>query len=260
MKRIPVRTRSFGAEIAPPEREALAPWVRERRGLGGDLILYQIMHSLALQEGIDSPCAGGMFYGDRVAACLAGVTDRTVTGEIDLEEEAAIADVIECTGVRKGAWFALPAPSLLGLSDAYFHDREEMTDEVVRAYRLLMREMRDAGAGGHVLIADTAEEIELEGIGGKRICFFPRQQDEGLLAAFLEHQALLIVGPDQIRSAARLAEEYEVREVSVLHPTHDDLTAIAAYFDSDAISAGGYTGEGEEGRWKSLREEAYLIR
>ncbi|WP_342678489.1 hypothetical protein [Methanofollis sp. UBA420] len=260
MKRIAVRTRSFGAEVGKPAVDELAPWIAERRGIGGDLTAYQIERSFGLQQGVDIPCAGGRFYARRVLGCLEGIEGTAVTGEVGVRAEEAVADVRMLARRQKGLWFALPAPSLFRFTDAYYGDDDEMTEEVVDAFGRLMREMRDAGAGGHVLIAEEAGEIELEELAGKKACFFPLKRDLGHLQALLEHQTTLITDPAGIDEAGRLADEYEVRELAVLHPAHEDLMAAAGHFDPDEIAAAGYTEEGEEERWKALRDEAYILR
>jgi len=260
MKRIAVRTRSFGAEIRTPEVAELTPWIRERRGIGGDLTAYLVERSFGLQQGVDLPCAGGRFYARRVLDCLEGVEGTAVTGEVGVRAEEAVADVRMLVRRQKGLWFALPAPSLFHFTDSYYGDDDEMTEEVVDAFGRLMREMRDAGAGGHVLIAEEAGEIELEELAGKKVCFFPLKRDADHLAGLLEHQTTLVTDPTGIGEAGSLADEYDVRELALLHPTHEDLMTATEHFDPDEIAAAGYTLEGEEERWKALRTEAYILR
>lgn len=260
MKKVPVRTRSFGAEAGVPEADDLVRMLPARRGVGGDLLSFQVEHSLALQAGIDLPCAGGLFYGDRLLQCLTGIDGRRVTGEIGADPAAAADDVRylarQCRGVR----FALPAPSLLGLEDACYGDPEAMEDDLVRAVRLVLREMRDAGAGGHVLIAERLTDAEMEGLAGKKTVFFPTVRDVPGIETLLEHQTLLPLDPGRVSRLETLKENFEVREVSLLHPTHADLQAAAAFLDPDEITAGGYTAEGEEDRWPLLRTEAYFFK
>jgi hypothetical protein len=260
MKRIAVRTHSFGAEIRTPAVAELAPWIEERRGIGGDITAYLVERSFGIQQGIDLPCAGGRFYARRVLGCLEGVEGTAVTGEVGVAADEAVADVRMLARRQKNLWFALPAPSLFTFTDTYYGDDDEMTEEVVDAFGRLMREMRDAGAGGHVLIAEEAGEIEREELAGKKVCFFPLKRDLTHLSTLLEHQTTLIIDPAGIDEAGRLADEYEVRELALLHPTHEDLMAATGHFDPDEITAAGYTEEGEEEMWKTLREEAYILR
>lgn len=260
MKKIPVRTRAFGAEAGAPEACDLARMLPARRGIGGDILSFQLERSLALQEGIDLPCAGGLFYGERLLECLAGVEGRRVTGEVGVEPSAVLEDVRFLVRRQKGVRFALPAPSLLKLEDACYGDPDEMEGDVIRAFRLLIREMRDAGAGGHVLIAERVVDTELEGLAGKKVVFFPKVRDVSCLEALLEHQGLLPLDPGALSRLEALAERYEVRELSLLHPTPENLTAAATYFDPEEITAGGYTAEGEEDRWALLRAGAYILR
>jgi hypothetical protein len=260
MKRIAVRTRSFGAEIRTPAVAELAPWIEERRGIGGDLVAYLVERSFSLQQGVDLPCAGGRFYARRVLGCLEGVEGTAVTGEVGIRGEEAVADVRMLSRRQKGLWFALPAPSLFKFTDTHYGDDDEMTEEVVDVFCHLMREMRDAGAGGHVLIAEEAGEIELEELAGKKVCFFPLKRDLTHLTGLLEHQTTLIADPAGIGDAGHLADEYDVRELALLHPTHEDLMAATGHFDPDEITAAGYTQEGEEEKWEALRKEAYILR
>lgn len=260
MKRIAVRTRSFGAEIGTPTVDDLASWIPEKRGLGGDLTAYQMERSFGLQKRVDFPCAGGRFYAQRTLDCLVGIEGTMVTGDVGVRADEAVADVRALADRQKDLWFAMPAPSLFGFADRYFGDEDEMTEEVVHAFGRLMREMRDAGAGGHVLIAEEAGEIEMEELAGKKVCFFPLKRDLPRLSGLLEHQTTLITDPAGIEEAGRLADEYDVRELALLHPTHEDLMAALGHFDLDEITAAGYTLEGEEEQWKSLREEAYILR
>jgi hypothetical protein len=90
--------------------------------------------------------------------------------------------------------------------------------------------------------------------------FFPTVRDVPCLEALLEHQGLLPLDPAALSRLEALAERYDVRELSLLHPTPEDLTAAAAYFDPEEITAGGYTAEGEEDRWALLRAGAYILR
>ena len=83
-----------------------------RRGIGGDILSFQLERSLALQEGIDLPCAGGLFYGERLLECLAGVEGRRVTGEVGVEPSAVLEDVRFLVRRQKGVRFcpARPVP------------------------------------------------------------------------------------------------------------------------------------------------------
>ncbi|MBP2145996.1 hypothetical protein J2129_001450 [Methanofollis sp. W23] len=256
MKRIPVRTRGFGAEVGTPAVADLARWVESRKGRGGDLLAYQIERSATLQEGVDLPAAGGVFYGARVRQCLAGVVEGAVTGEVGAAPDAVFDDLQGW----KGAWLSLPAPSVLGFEDRYYGDPEEAKEEVCRAFRHLLREMRDVGVGGHVLLIDEVDEVELDLLAGTRCIVFPLRRSPTTLEAVLEHQSLLPLAPSELGWAEDLIDCYDVRELSLLHPDHQALGEALGFFDPDEISAGGYTAAGEEEAWAALLEEAYVLK
>jgi hypothetical protein len=256
MKRIPVRTRGFGAEVGTPAVADLARWVETRKGQGGDLLSYQIEHSAALQEGVDLPAAGGVFYGARVLQCLAGVDDGVVTGEVGAVPNAVLDDIQGW----KGAWLSLPAPSMLGLEDRYYDDPEEAEEEVCHAFRRVLREMRDVGVGGHVLLIDEVDEVELDLLAGTRCIVFPLRRSPAIFKAVLEHQSLLPLAPSELGWAEDLIDRYDVRELSLLHPDHQTLGEALGFFDPDEISAGGYTLAGEEEAWATLLKEAYVLK
>lgn len=256
MKRIPVRTRGFGAEVGTPAVADLARWVETRKGQGGDLLTYQIEHSAALQDGVDLPAPGGVFYGERVRQCLVGIEDQAVTGEVGVVPDAVLDDLWGW----KGVWLSLPAPSMFGLEDRYYGDPEEAEEEICRAFRLLLREMRDFGVGGHVLLIDEADEVELDLLARTRCIVFPLRRSPAIFEAVLEHQSLLPLAPSELGWAEDLIDRYDVRELSLLHPDHQALGKALGLFDPDEISAGGYTTGGEEEAWATLLEEAYVLK
>src|SRR4030042_3469759 len=144
VKRLKLGTRALGAEPGRPDVPALATWIAGHRGTPADIITYLLDRSLSpqLSAGIMSPCAGGRFYRDRIMACMQGTEDGKATDEISLDPNEIIQDTEGIVAQKKGAWCALPAPHILGITDAFYNDEEEWNDALTGFYRILMRSMR----------------------------------------------------------------------------------------------------------------------
>jgi len=257
-KRLQLTTRAFGAEPGVPDVAALAAWIAEHRGITADIVTYLLDQSLApqLPAGITSPCAGGRFYSTRILECLPGVEGRKATGEIHLNPHAIIEDAAGIVVQKKGAWCALPAPHLLGITDTYYHDQEEWNDAITGTYRDLMRSMRDTGISGHVLICDNLTEPEIESLVRQNVFFFPLKPDRDGLSCLMEHQRQIAVGRDHIDTVLDLSSEYDLRKIIVVDPDHASIERALACLDPDQVSAGGYCMESCTDYWKNLVDAA----
>jgi len=257
-RRIPVR--SFGAEPPLPEASDLAGWIGSRRGREGDLISYLLEESLRLQEGVDRPCAGGLFYGDRVRSAIIGLADGVLDEEPDLRPVDLVMDARDAVSLRKGCRVALPAPSLLQVDDRYFGDPEECTAALCEVYRRMMREMRDAGVGGHILHCTRPNETELGELARPRTRFFADDPDPEMITTLLEYQDELVITPDRLMDAVVWADEFDIRTLTILDAASADLQRAALDFDPGMIAAGGYcTGECAE-YWTTLVGAAVITR
>jgi hypothetical protein len=253
-KRLKLATRAFGAEPGRPEVAALAEWIAVHRGTTADIITYQLHQSLAPQipRGIMTPCAGGKFYTDRIRQCLANITDNKATGELHVDTEAIIEDAAGIVVQRKGAWCAIPAPHLLGIDDAYYHNADEWNDAICGAYLTMMRAMRDSGVAGHVLIGDRMDEAELAAFSRQKVFFFQPEPDREDLATLMEHQRQVAVGKDQVQTVFDLTDEYTLRKIFIIGPDRESVNLALDYLDPDQIVAGGYCTEGCGEYWKDL--------
>ena len=157
VKQRKLATRAFGAEPGLPDVAGLAEWIAGHRGIEADIVTYRLDQSLAPQVSaeIQSPCAGGKFYADRIRQCITGINNNKAVGELHIDTPAIIEDAAGIVVQKKGAWCAIPAPRMLGITDAYYHDDDEWRAAICEAYGTIMRTMRDTGVAGHVLIADT---------------------------------------------------------------------------------------------------------
>ncbi len=243
-----------------PTVPELAEWLKVKRGEEADLTTYRLERSLDAQRGVGMPAAGGVFYGERWREAFSGMTDGVLVDEPGIEPAALAADAQFVRARRKDAWFSLPAPHMLGFRDAYIGDEEEFSETIATAYARLAREMRDQGVQGHVLVADTADPIELEVLAGKKILFFPRNPGTFDLELLLEYQGDLILPAKDLDRAVDLMERFRVRKLILLAPEAEDLAAAVAFTDPDMLEVGGYCEEGCPDYWKRLVDRAFIAR
>jgi len=251
-------TRAFGAEPPIPGIPALAEWVEKRRGTGGDLTSYLLSQSLDPQReaGITLPCAGGKFYKARVMECLVGLDQGAAVAEIGLSPDPVVADAFEIAGMVRQVSVSMPAPHLLGIDDRYYHDGEEWAGALHGAYRTLMRAMRDAGCGGHVLICDRIDEAETAALSRKKVYFFhpsPKKED---LRVLLEHQRQVAVRNQDIASTLSLMDEYDITGIIIMDPDGPAIRSALEGLDPEKVFAGGYCTGQCPAYWKALVESA----
>jgi hypothetical protein len=258
VKRLKLATRALGAEPGRPDIPELAAWISEHRGTAADIITYQLDQSLSpqLPAGIQSPCAGGRFYRERILECLSGVEEGKATAELSLDSAEIVQDAALIVSQKKRASCALPAPHTLGITDAFYDDEEEWSDAFTGVYRTLMRSMRDSGISGHVLICDTVQEPEIVSLIRQNVFFYLPEPERDDLEILLEHQRLVAVGKDQLDSLLDLSGEFDIRKIIIVDPDAPSITRALSSLDPDQIVAGGYcTGSCGE-YWKDLVSSA----
>ena len=258
VKRLKLATRGFGAEPGMPDVAALAEWIAEHRGMYADITTYLLDQSLAPQVSaeITTPCAGGLFYKNRIMECLLGVEDGETTDEIGLNLRAVIEDAAGMVMQKKNTWCAMPAPHILGIRNMYYNDEEEWYDAITGTYRTLMRSMRDVGISGHVLICNTIHEPEITSLTTQKVFFFQPQPDRESLACLMEHQRQIAVCRDQLHIVLDLSSEYDIRKIIIVDPDQESIARVLSCLDPDQISAGGYCTDTCEDYWKNLVESA----
>ena len=261
-KRLKLATRGFGAEPGQPDVAALAEWIAEHRGRTADIVTYQLDRSLAPQVSaeIGIPCAGGKFYACRVRECLRGVHEDRITDELSLDPGPVVEDAAGIVLQKKGAWCALPAPHTLGLTDGYYDDAGEYNDAVTAVYRTLMRSMRDTGVAGHVLIADTATEVEVQALARRKVFFFEPHPTREDLEILLERQRQVAITGDMLGTLLDLKGEYDVSRVCLVDPDRESVQLALSHLDPDQVSAGGYCVQDCGEYWKELVSAAVYDR
>ena len=131
---------------------------------------------------------------------------------------------------------------------------------ITAAYARLAREMRDVGVRGHVLIADRADEIELERLAAGKIIFFPRNREGFDLELLLEYQGDLILPAAEVSRAPDLMDQFRVRRLILLDAEAGDLAVTREFADPDMIEVGGYCEEDCSRYWDELVGRAFIPR
>jgi hypothetical protein len=192
-------------------------------------------------------------------ACLSGVDDGKATAEIVLDPLEIIQDAAQIASRAKGIWCALPAPHLLGITDAFYDDEEEWNDALAGIYRTLMRSMRDTGISGHVLICDTLEEAEVTSLIRQNVFFFIPEPVRHDLAFLMEHQPQIAVGRDRLDTLLDLTGEYDLRKVILVDPDSASISRALSFLDADQIIAGGYCTGSCESYWNNIVKHAEIM-
>ena len=260
-KRFRLDTRGFGGEPGVPDVAALAGWIKEHTGRTADILTYRIDRSLApqIEAGIMAPCAGGKFYAGRILSALAGVEERVATGELHAETHDIIEDAAGIVVQKKGAWCAVPAPHALGIRDDYYDDEMEWDDAICGAYRTILREMRDIGVDGHVVICDRVTDAELVALNHRKVFFFEPAPDRESLAHLLERQHQVAVQKNYLRTLMSLTDEYTIQKLFIIDPDPQAIALARTHLDPDQIVAGGYCLEEDNTYWKDIVAAAEVV-
>jgi hypothetical protein len=257
-KRLNLATRAFGAEPVLPDVVSLADWIAGHRGTAADITTCLLDQSLIpqLDAGIMIPCAGGIFYADRIRQSIRGISDNKAVGELHVDSSAISEDGAGIFLQRKGAWCAMPAPHYLAISDTYYDDAGEWTDAICGAYRTIMRSMRDSGVSGHILICRTIDGAELAALAGGKVLFFQPEPNRENLAGILEHQQQIAVGKNHLEAVFDLTKEYSLRKIFIIDPDPESIDLALSYLDPDQVVAGGYCRENCGVYWKMVAASA----
>jgi|MTBAKMStandDraft_1061839.scaffolds.fasta_scaffold07041_2 hypothetical protein len=261
-KRLSFPTRSFGFDHFLPDPSILPGWVAERRGREGDLTSFFLEQGILPQIDADVtfPCAGGTFYTGRWGEAIAGVEDGIITGELGSRMGDVVRDAEDLARIRKGLFLTVPAPHVLGLQDRYYRDPEEAGEALFSVYRALMREQRDAGLDGHVILCETVHRAELEALSRRKVFFFQSSPRRESLSLLLEYQQIVALTPSLLPLLSDLMGEYEVHRIVLLDPEEQDLRQALQIRDPDQILCGGYCRKSCGEYWKNLVKKAEILK
>jgi hypothetical protein len=258
-RRIDIPVRALGAEVEPPDAGKLAAWIGRQHGRPGDLLSFQLDRSLEPQHEIDVPCAGGLFYRSRWEEAIAGVEEERLVADPEPMAGSLVEDAQRIVSMRKKAWVAAPAPSMLAIQNSYFAGKDEYFAALADVYRRLAREMRDAGVRGHVLIAGAFDQAEIDALTGRKFFLFATHQTPDNLAAILEEQDRIAVFGSNLSSLLDLIGEYDVRQLVIVDPAPEHFEGALEHFDPGSLLAGGYCTGSCDRYWENLAAAAHLL-
>ncbi|HTY15324.1 MAG TPA: hypothetical protein VMC42_06425 [Methanoregulaceae archaeon] len=254
-KSLKFQTVSLGSEqFGEPDLNAIKEWIGERHQRGGDIILFHLLNLSGIQKaaGVDELCAGGLFYRDRIIECLRGIDGSVITGEIDFDPDPVLADIAELLGAGFRCRMALPAPHEYGLKDRYFGDAEDAIPALASLYRRLLREMRDAGITGHVVIYEDPLVEVFESLRGRKVFLFNPAHRRPDLEMLFEYQDSVAIAPSGLDLIIDMTGEYKVRNLILLDPSRDAIARALQHWEPEHITLGGYY-TGQPGMyWETL--------
>jgi hypothetical protein len=250
-----LKTRSFGSEARTPGQGELAGWVAGRRGREGDLVSYLLEDSLRpqLDAGITIPCAGGDFYRFRVT-WAGGIHPEGLT-EPELGE--VISDVEAIRMIAKGVWFSIPSFSLTG--PAFRTEEDEQPDEYYGRIRYVLRAMRDAGAGGHVIRCNGTDLEEIEALSGGRRILVPVRLTNESLENILEYQPMLPLDEGTLQELPGFLDRFRITRVILTSPDSAMIGETLLHLDPELVEIGGYCPGNCPDFWKKISNSAQII-
>lgn len=253
-KRQRLESRGFGGEAAIPPLSRLAEQLGERPGIEADLTTFRLLESLRRQigAGIGTVAGGGLFYADRWREAIGGTRNGILREAPFPESDALVMDARAIAAETRAPFAAMPAPSTLGLVDRHFGDAAEAGAAIRDVCGTLMRTMRDAGVAGHVLIAPSFTDEELEDLASPFVFFYCPHPDADSITMLLEHQHPLALPGKRVAGLSSLIDEYGTRPVYLIDPTHEEVAAALDVLDPDHLRIGGFCPGDCEVYWQRL--------
>lgn len=250
---------SFGGEEPDPDVPTLAAWVGGQKNVACDLLSFKVERSLGDQKGIDRPAYGGIFYKDRLYDSLGGIRSGFLCEEPWVRPESLRADALRAVAFSRKVWAVLPSPTYLKIEDGVFDDREEYESTLCRIYGHLMREIRDVGVYGTIIIGEQFSPVERELLPGRRVFLHSLTGSSRAVSGILEVQSSLSLPAHRLSVIPDLLDEYEIRSLSVIDGTEKDFSGLLAYFDAENLTAGGLSPGGGKKYWEGVSAHAFVL-
>lgn len=249
-----LETRGFGGETPIPPLSRLTERLRERPGIEADLTTFRLLETLRPQvaAGIGVVAAGGVFYGDRWLSAIGGVRGGVLRDAPFPEPVALGMDARAIAAEARAPFAAMPAPSALGIIDRHFGDEAEAGAAIRDVCGSLMRAMRDAGAAGHVLLASSPGDDELEELASPLTFFYCPDAGPDTLDVLLDHQRAFVLPGRRVTELAGLVDQFGRRPVYLVDPVEEEVTAALEVLDPDNLRIGGFCRGDCDPYWQRL--------
>ena len=247
-------TRGFGGEAPIPPLSALAARMADLPRTEADLVTLRLYESVRpqVEAGIGTVAGGGLFYAPRWRDAIGGVRDGILRDDPYPQSSMLAMDARALAGYVRAPWATMPAPTDLGLVDRHFGDPAEANAALRDVYRALMRSMRDAGVMGHVLLAASPTDEEMEDLSSPMTFFFCPDPDEEVLPVLLEHQRSLALPGKRVAELAGLMDQFGRRPVYLVDPTEEEVLVALEVLDPDHVRIGGLCPGDCDAYWRRL--------
>jgi hypothetical protein len=239
------KTIAYGGEPDTPDVSTIGAFLREKKEYTTrcfDLISYQLVTQIRAEKeaGIEMIGSGGLFVKPRLDEAFHYDEDWHL-----VDPTWSVHDAELINHLSKYSNYCIPAPNALSPEN-----KDESFYSLCQQYRAFMREMRDAGVHGHVLIATHIDEIFCEELIGRRISvFLTRDSRKEDMECLLEYQHTITLHDSSMLES--LLDQYSITTVSLIDPTNNDLQTAVDLMDREKIWIGGYNGGEEQERNRS---------
>jgi len=122
-----------------------------------------------------------------------------------------------------------------------------------------MREMRDAGVYGTIIVGDQFSSIERELLPGRRVLLHSLSGNTKAIAGILEVQSSLSLPAHRLSVIPDLIDEYEIRSLTVIDGKESDFSGLLRYFDVENLTAGGLSSGGGKKYWEYVSSHACVF-
>ena len=122
-----------------------------------------------------------------------------------------------------------------------------------------MREMRDAGIYGSIIIGEQFSSIERELLPGRRVLLHSLSGSSRSVSGILEVQNSLSLPAHRLSVIPDLLDQYEIRSLTVIDGTEIDFSGLLHYFDPEDLTAGGISSGGGKEYWEGVSAHAFVL-
>ena len=249
------KTVAYGGEPDAPDIATITTFLHEhpkyKKGCF-DLISYQLITQILaeIEAEIETLGAGGLFVQNRVEEAIWYEEEWHLVDPTWLMHDAD-----QISSLAKHSKYCFPAPnSILSLCT---DENDEAYYSLCKQYQTMMREMRDRGIYGHVLIAAQVDETLCEELIGRRSSVLTtRDAKREDIECVLEYQQNISLYDSSMLES--LLDQYSISTVTLIDPTENDLKVATEHLNVEKIRIGGYYNDKvcrEDGRGNASETE-----